>query len=145
MSAQGGPTKRPHIGLLREEVAVPERGGLVIVSHMGSEHLNEEMETDALTTCFLHYRMGVRSYVCVAGCGEEPIFIASKTDAYGVPHVKSMIPSTNCLRNITGDVMILLCHGTPFSLAKERIAFSTAAGLHLVLASSWYGWKRPSR
>ena len=85
---------------------------IVIISNMGGDRPAEEIEADAVTTCFQHYGMSVRSYVCVADCGAKPIFVAYHTDKDNVRYVKRMIPSTKCLRNIKCDVMILLGHGS---------------------------------
>jgi hypothetical protein len=91
-----------------------ETDDIVIISNMGADGAEQEMETDAMTTCFIDHWMSVRNFVCVADCAKKPIVIGDHTHQTrnNARYVKKMIPNTNWLKGINCDVMILIGHGS---------------------------------
>jgi hypothetical protein len=108
-----------------------ERDDVVIVSYTGADGAAEEMEADALTICFNDHWMSARNFVCVADCAAKPICIAYHTDKTRkhTRYVKKMIPSTNWLKGINCDVMILSGHGDTCDNTPAYISFCQSPGV----------------
>jgi hypothetical protein len=108
-----------------------EADDIVIISHMGADGAEQEMETDAMTTCFIDHWMSVRNFVCVADCAKKPIVIGDHTHQTrnNARYVKKMIPNTNWLKGINCDVMILIGHGTPSNTSPAYISFCESPGV----------------
>jgi hypothetical protein len=121
IDAETEPSKKRRSEELLTMAEGSERDDLVIVSYTGADSAAEEMEADALTMCFSRHSMSVRNFVCVADCAAKPIFIGYHTDKTrdNTHYVKKMIPSTNWLKDVNCDVMMLIGHGSP---ADERSA-----------------------
>ena len=102
----------PNLGADRavEETETDEGDDLVIISNIGGDKAVDEIEADSVGMVLRYCGMSVRSYVCVASCSLLPILTAYETYA-GKRYVKRIFPRTNCLRNMNGSVMVLLCHG----------------------------------
>jgi hypothetical protein len=108
-----------------------ERDDLVIISYMGADRAVDEVEADVLTMCFTDHWMSVRNFVCVADCGEKPIFIGYRADKRrnNTRYVKKMIPSTTWLKNMQCDVMILIGHGFTGDTSPSYITFCASPGV----------------